>query len=174
MIPVDTPIADATELFRRIHPDEVIWDDDEGRYRPSSGAFRKKERVSVQIQDALADAEIEPEATLTLSGHTRHSLAALTAEVARKEQQILERTPLSDNPAHGEIVGKKSSSCATRLARAARWQVLQAEYIAETESAKAVEGQQSMSEDSLDPVPARRTSSSANVAQVPLSNPDKL
>lgn len=143
MIPVDTPIADATELFRRIHPDEVIWDDDEGRYRPSSGAFRKKERVSVQIQDALADAGVEPEATLALSGNTRHSLAALTAEVARKEQQILERTPLPDDPAHGEVVGKKSTSCATRLARATRWQVLQEEYIAETESVKAAEGEQS-------------------------------
>lgn len=143
MIPVDTPIADATELFRRIHPDEVIWDDDEGRYRPSSGAFRKKERVSVQIQDALADARVEPEATLALSGHTCHSLAALTAEVARKEQQLLERTPLPDDPAHGEVVGKKSTSCATRLARATRWQVLQEEYIAAAERAKASEGEQS-------------------------------
>jgi hypothetical protein len=137
VIPVDAPVADQTDLFRRIHPDSVVWDSIDGRYRPSSGAFRKKARVSVQIEDALTDEGLEP--GVALSAHPSHSLAAVTAAVVRDEDQTVERTPKPGDPAHGDVVGKKSSTCADRLARATRWEILREEFVSEAERAKAEE-----------------------------------
>ena len=44
----DATIADDTELFRRIHPEQVVWDHNEGRARPTSGAFNDFE-MSVNV-----------------------------------------------------------------------------------------------------------------------------
>ena len=76
----DKSITDATRLYRRLHPDQVVWDDNAGRIRASSAAF-KGEFLSVNLEDELNRMQETPE--FALRGRPHHSLGSITAKLAR-------------------------------------------------------------------------------------------
>ncbi len=48
MIAADAPIADTTELYRRVHVNQIVWDDNVKRLRPNKNVFKDHE-LSVQV-----------------------------------------------------------------------------------------------------------------------------
>ena len=98
------PVADATELYRRIHPTHLVDDDEGGCVRLSSAAF-KDPRMSVHLQDALGALGREPASVL--EAFPQHCLAALTAGLVRQYEQEVIRSPTEEDPSHGEVVGEK-------------------------------------------------------------------
>ena len=112
----------------------IIWDTNEHRYRPTTGLFRKRERVSIYLADQLAEASREPVSVLAV--YPGHSLAVSIARKMREECQEVVRSPTADEPAHGDIVGKKSSACADRISLATGWPFLDRDAIPAPEKAK--------------------------------------
>ena len=134
MIGIETPVPDELELFHRIPPNMIIWDLNEHRYRPTTGLFRKKERVSIYLADKLVEESRQP--VSVLATYPGHSLAASIARTVREECQEVVRSPRDDEPAHGDIVGKKPTTRAERIALAASWEFVDDEAIPEKEKAR--------------------------------------
>jgi hypothetical protein len=104
------------------------------RYRPSSGTFRKRQCASIYLADQLAEESRQPASVI--DGYPEHSLSASVVERVRAKEQEVVRSPTDDEPAHGDIVGKKSSACADRLARATTRIFLDEDAIRMAEKAK--------------------------------------
>ena len=99
--------ASSDEFFRRIRP---------GQFNPndnsiSSAAFTP-ERMSVNW---AARSTVEE----TLKGHEIDGLASILAELCWTLKQQIEHTPIVSNPAHCEVVGKKTKSIRRQFAKAA-------------------------------------------------------
>ncbi len=120
----DPTVADGTLLYRRI-PEHQLTEDADGRVRPSSGAFSnsssQRQDMSVSLGDTLNERHIPPERLVERFPNT--FLASLTAEFVRNEEQVIERSPTPEDPAHGNVLGPKNSSRRKRFARAAEWVV---------------------------------------------------
>lgn len=101
-------IADADELYRRIHPSQVK----DGM--PTSAAFKDVE-LSVDLA-RLTTLE------RSLTGYPSHGLASITAGHARSLKQTVFHDPLEANPAHAIVKGHKTLSIARSLARSAKWE----------------------------------------------------
>lgn len=115
----DPAIGNDDDLWRRIHPDWVVLDENldeqtSGRVRPSSAAFRD-ESLSV-----LLAREDTPERALLDWQHKGFSLAAITAGLARQNGQAVCRDPTDEDPPHVLVEGRKKR-VDERLALAARW-----------------------------------------------------
>jgi hypothetical protein len=80
----DESIPDETRVYRRLHPTQVVWDDNEGRARASSGAFND-ESMSVNLGNELARIGESPE--FALRRYPMHSLGWLTVEFVRSHDQ---------------------------------------------------------------------------------------
>jgi hypothetical protein len=115
-------VDDATDLYRRVPPEHykiggggpVIRD----------GAFKnfpnpERRRMSISLSDTLAASGGTPSALL--DGYPTYGLVAIDARSVRAEDQAVERTPTTDDPAHGDVVGDKPASRRKRLAKQARW-----------------------------------------------------
>lgn len=121
MIADDAPVGDHTSLYRRVHPDEIVWDDNDQRPRPASSVFKDVE-MSVHLGDVLEDEQREPSAVL--DGRPYHSLVALTAGFVRSEDQEVRRSKLPDDESHGDVIGAKPRRRRRSFARAAEFVVL--------------------------------------------------
>ncbi len=108
-------------LYRRVHPTEIVWSDNDGCARPNSSVF-KDEEMSVHLDDVLQNEKREPESVL--SGRPTHSLVSLTTDFVKGEEQTVRRTPKSDDTSHGDVCGKKPQGRRRRFAHAARFVVL--------------------------------------------------
>jgi hypothetical protein len=118
----DPTIPDEERLLRRIPPAHLVPNENQGgKLRVSSGAFRKKTELSVILESPLLDAGRQP-ADL-LRNYPSHLLVAITARIARAHQQSVARDPEPEEPAHGVVYGKKPSRCANALAGAVEWVV---------------------------------------------------
>ena len=117
----DPSVSDSTDLFRRVHPEQVIWDDNVQRLRPTTAVFRDTD-MSVSIGDTLAKGGRSPESTLGNRPH--HHLVALTALEVRNEEQVVCREPRPEDDSHGGVVGSKPKTRRTVFALQARWEVL--------------------------------------------------
>lgn len=122
----DPSIADGTLLLRRVltRPDvSIVWDDNLSRWRPSSVAFedhRNGTPMSIVLTDTLDAMGRSYESAL--AGHEdTHSLAAISAGLARQCAQKVAREPTQDEPAHGVVVGQKTKKIQRKLAKAAEW-----------------------------------------------------
>lgn len=124
----DPSIPDDSDLYRRIHPEQVVWDDNTGRLRPTTAAFRDLE-MSVNLGDDLAREGLSPD--FAVRNHPRHHLAALTAGLARTEDQAVYRDHLPDDPTHGGVAGPKPKPRRTRFANSSRWAVLREAELSE-------------------------------------------
>ena len=114
----DETIRSDERLLRRIHPTQVIPDENLGRRRPTSAAFHDFE-LSVEIASSL-EARSLP-LTHSLAGHPGFFLASITAKIARDHAQLVCRDPIPGNASHALIVGKKSHRIQKSLAVAAEW-----------------------------------------------------
>lgn len=103
-------IADADDLYRRIHPSQVK----DGR--PTRAAFTDPE-LSVDLARLTTPEQC-------LSGHASHGLASITAGHARSLGQDVFHNPLGTNPAHALVKGKKTPRIGRSLAGSAKWEML--------------------------------------------------
>lgn len=92
----DVTIPDDAELWRRIHPDWIIWDDAVGRRRVSSQAFQDHPRSG--MMSFCLSSEVEGP-HVPLAGHPGYFLVGITAGERRALGFILSRDP----PMPGEI-----------------------------------------------------------------------
>lgn len=117
----DRPVPPKTRLFRRVAPrleDGYVLDEDGDCLRISSAAFLGKE-MSVFLGDTLEEEGREP--LDALRQEPGFFLVAMTAADAVAAEQKVVRSPLDNEPAHGDVVGKKTRGRRRALARAAIW-----------------------------------------------------
>ena len=116
-----------TRLYRRLHPTQIVYDDNEGVVRASSGAFRDK-RLSVNLGNELDRIGESP--AFALRNYPQHSLGWFSVEFARDEEgQEIESTPTPDDPTHGEVVGNKSGARRDRFAKKTELCILRQEFL---------------------------------------------
>jgi hypothetical protein len=123
----DAPVPPDTSLFRRVHPSEIVWDDNDGCPRPGSGVFKDLE-MSVHLGDVLEDEGREPETVLV--GKPTYSLVSLTAAFVESEQQQVRRRPVDGDQSHGEVCGEKPRRRRRLFARTAQFAVLHEDALA--------------------------------------------
>ena len=133
MIPDNAPVHEGMSLYRRVHPSEIVWNENDGCLRPGSGVFKDRE-MSVHLNDVLQDEGREPDSVL--NGKPQHSLVSLTAGFVKGEEQTVHRTPRPDDASHGDVCGSKSQARRRRFARAAQFVVLREDALNPDELAK--------------------------------------
>jgi hypothetical protein len=112
----DASVADDCLLYRWLREQDVIWDANRNRQRPTSAAFQNTtdtDQMSIVLGDTLADLGRLPEAL------ANPYLASLGAGYVRSIDQHVERDPLASEPAHGHVVGEKAESRRRRMAHTA-------------------------------------------------------
>jgi len=120
----DVSIQDDDNLWRRITPEWIVEDKNAGELRPSSAAFQDHPNgsaMSVGIASVAAENDRTP--TDMLVGHQDYGLVGFPVHAARLAGQAIRRSPLENQPEHGEVVGKKTRSVRRQLARASVWVV---------------------------------------------------
>lgn len=117
-IPDDPDIPDTEVLFRRLVSDWIV-PSDQGRMRISSAAFLGDE-LSVVLASLLQKQGRTVDSVL--EGYPGRSLCSVTAGLVRANGQgVIADTRPPHDPAHGLVIGKKTKSIRSRLARAALW-----------------------------------------------------
>lgn len=101
-------IPDEDSLYRRIHPDHYVEEED----RVASGAFRGRDDYELSVN---WDKYTTPEKAIRK--YPRHHLASLQARVPREVNQTVEHTPSHRDRSHSSIIGKKTIAIARHLAR---------------------------------------------------------
>lgn len=125
----DLSIANDCRLFRRVpmlagglHA-LIVWDDNLKSWQPSSLAFGahpdNPRAFSVHLESVLIERGLDVESVIL--DRSKFALAAFTAGQARQENQVLERAPEPDQPAHAHVVGEKTTKVRKRLKRCAVW-----------------------------------------------------
>jgi hypothetical protein len=114
----DGAIADDAGLLRRIRPDQIIDDQNLRARRPSSAAFKDPE-MSVDAEPILHRHGLDW--TFSLQGHSGYSLVRISAGAARAKALAVVCKPEPGNPAHTEVIGKKTQSIANHLVAASTW-----------------------------------------------------
>jgi hypothetical protein len=118
----DKTIIDAAPLWRRIPRHHFVSDEKLGCVRPSSAAFEDHPNgtpMSVVLGQEVLDAGRVAESVL--AGHDGFGLASFPAGLAREQGQGIIRKPLSEEPAHAEVFGKKSKAVKRALAKGCEW-----------------------------------------------------
>ena len=118
----DTTIANNSHLWRRIHPDWIVPDQNVGGQRVSSAAFEDSANgspMSVLLAELVR--ETGRNAGHVLAGFDGYALARITAGHARGGHQGVSRNPLPDEPAHAHVFGRKTGSVKQCLRRHAEW-----------------------------------------------------
>jgi hypothetical protein len=108
----DGSINNEAGLLRRIHPEQVVPDKNTQRPRLSSAAF-KDDELSVDAEPLLAQAGLDWH--FSLRGYLGYSLVRFRAGAARQERLRVVHKPERCNPAHTEVIGKKTQGIANRL-----------------------------------------------------------
>jgi hypothetical protein len=113
------PIDDELELYRRVTvPDWLVPDENRDCTRLSSAAF-SADPMSVVIDDTLRASGREP--VDILDRYPSDYLVALTVGLVREHEQQVIRSPIPDEPAHADVVGKKTKGRRRAFATAATW-----------------------------------------------------
>lgn len=102
----------------------MVLDENRRGHRPSSAAFGNTtgtERMSVALADTLASLGRSPESVL--SRYEGQLLVGVSAGFVGSldPRQFVERTPVPEERAHGDVVGPKPKKVQRALAREARW-----------------------------------------------------
>jgi hypothetical protein len=120
----DGSIANDACLLRRIRPDQIVDDANLGTRRPSSAAFKDAD-ISVDAEPVLKASGLDWK--VCLQDHPGYSLVNVDAGHARDKSLAVICKPLKDdpvlkdNPAHTEVVGKKTQAIARHLAANSTW-----------------------------------------------------
>jgi hypothetical protein len=121
----DGSILQEAGLLRRLHPKQVIPDKNTGKTRPSSAGF-KDLNLSVDAEPILRAAGLDWR--FTLQGHPGCSLVRFPAGSARERGLSVVPKPTPENPAHTEVIGKKTQSIAKHLSDVSEWVHLEIEH----------------------------------------------
>lgn len=117
----DSSVADVTPLYRRVHPNYVVLDENRNCKRVSSGAFKERvKEMSVHIGDVLDAAGRDPS---ELVEDIPHCLISITAGFVRHHSQVVVRSPTPEDESHGDVVGNKPKRTLRAFAEAAVWVV---------------------------------------------------
>jgi hypothetical protein len=114
----DGSIADEHDLLRRIRPDQIVNDENLGKCRPSSAAFKAPQLSADSEQILLANGK---DWKFSLKDHPGYSLARFKAGAARRVGLPVIHKPEVANPAHVEVHGKKTKGVANALFGACSW-----------------------------------------------------
>jgi hypothetical protein len=114
----DGSIKDDAGLLRRIHPKQVVPDQNRGGARPSSAAFLDPE-LSVDAEQILHVEQADWR--FSLKDYPNYSLVRFSAAAARAVQLAVVHKPLPENKAHTEVIGKKTRAIANHLRDASDW-----------------------------------------------------
>jgi hypothetical protein len=120
----DGSIKDDACLLRPIRADQIVDDENAGTRRPSSAAFKDPE-MSVDAGPILATGGLDWHSCLR--GYEGFLLVNIDAGHARAKGLAVIHKPIQgdpaipDNPAHTEVIGKKTQSIAKYLAANATW-----------------------------------------------------
>jgi hypothetical protein len=115
----DPSISDEVVLWRRVHPDQIVHNNNLNEMRPTSQAFQNtsgSDGMSVNIADETTTED-------TLRGFEDHFVVSLGVGFVRGLNQGVVRKPLEENPAHAEVIGKKTKSVKKKLSDASSWVV---------------------------------------------------
>jgi hypothetical protein len=114
----DPSIRDQDDLWRRIQPEWIIFDEALGRNRPSSAAFQDSSDGTAMSVDL---AKLRSGTAEALASYPGHGLASFTAGFARRDcRQGVDHTPEEGGyDAHASVWGDKPKSVRNRFAKAA-------------------------------------------------------
>ena len=118
----DRTISDDAALWRRVHPNWIVPDDNATGSRVTSAAFddsRDGTPLSVLLAEVVA--RTQRTAHDVLAGYEGYSLAAITAQTARGFGQGIARTPDPNEPAHASVFGPKTKPNKRGMAKRASW-----------------------------------------------------
>lgn len=120
----DTSICNSAELWRRIHPRQIVPDQNRHRMRPSSAAFSdSSDGTPMSVLRASLVARSRRDEFSILRQYPGEALAAFTAGIARRLHQGVEPDPLPDESAHAYIFGPKPKHIKRALATKSIWVV---------------------------------------------------
>jgi len=114
----DPSIPDADRLFRRVRPNQLQPETD-GSQRPSSAVFKNQE-LSVNIESLMAEQGRQPEETLT-SFPDDFLTSIVARDVRAYGYPIVKDTAPPNDPAHGLVLGRKTSAFANAMVRTHQW-----------------------------------------------------
>jgi len=113
----DPTIGDNEIIWRRIHENQVVDDNNLKRKRPSTACFQDGSDgyMSVYIaSEALSSQAI-------MQGVKEHFLASLSVGFIRQFGLGITRDPSSGGPGHAILLGKKTGSIQNQMAKTATW-----------------------------------------------------
>ena len=115
--PDDLAIGDDQVVVRRVHSDQLSFDEHLGRRRPSTQAFLQNGR------DGLTSVYLLSETTpaAVAAGGREPYQCAVSVAVLRENGLGIIRTPEGGGPGHCDITGRKTKSRLNRIVSAARW-----------------------------------------------------
>ena len=111
-------IPENADFYRRLSPDQVVFDERANSYRASSGAFTHHS-MSVDVKTFMDEAGVGRD--FCLRNHATFSLAQFSNELVRKHGLNAAHDPSPaeqpDNPYHANIIGKKTDGIRNSFAR---------------------------------------------------------
>ncbi|MEX0866918.1 MAG: hypothetical protein WD030_06130 [Pirellulales bacterium] len=118
----DQSILDEEELWRRVPPRLIIFDNNLGVYRPTSSAFVDSPDGSPMSVVMASEAEkLNRTADSVLIGHEGYSLVSIKVSFVRSLNLGVVRNPLPNEQAHALVFGNKTKSVQRKLAKSAIW-----------------------------------------------------
>ena len=122
--PNDPSIDNPVSLLRRVPPKLLHFDENLGRWRPSSAAFEDDEDgdpMSVYREDII-EAE-GSSVSRVMIGHEGYALASLTAGQVRSKDQTVHSDPLPDESSHAQVCGLKPKRTCCWFAMQSEWAI---------------------------------------------------
>jgi hypothetical protein len=111
----DPTIPDDADLWRRILPTAIVFDESTGDQRPASMAF--EDHPDGSPMSVVIAAECAGPGSV-LAGHEGFGLAPFKAGLARQCGLGVARDPTPEEPAHAVVIGRETKSISRRLAEA--------------------------------------------------------
>jgi hypothetical protein len=118
----DPTISDSYELWRRVHPMQVVQEEDSGAVRPTSQAFSDPSDgtpMSVYLAEGGTCGGRTPDEVI--ARFPGYGLVALSVQVVRQLGLRIRRRPLPDEPMHAEVYGQKTTRVRKALAKVSTW-----------------------------------------------------
>lgn len=115
----EAAITDETELWRRIPPFRNTFDENLNRVRPGKDCFNDHSN-GTPMSVYLSDITIDPGKLLESVG-PGFGVVSISAKLVRELNLAIISKPRSGEPGHAEVVGKKTDSVKSKLAKACHW-----------------------------------------------------
>lgn len=121
--PLDDPsVEDDHDIWRRVHPSQIVYDSNLQRSRATSGAFQDSGDGSpTSVLIAKMVLESGRSATDVLTGIVGEGVVRIAAGDAREKGILIHIEEDDGEKAHAYLVGKKTRSVQNHLAGKAVW-----------------------------------------------------